>query len=79
MTRVMAPFPAKYAVFEFVNTLQATFLAIFIKFEQNVYGHKISLRFGFGFDRTSMNRVMAPFSAKYAVFEFVNTLEVTFI
>ena len=55
------------------------FLAIFIKFEQNVYGHKISLRFGFGFDRTSMNIVMAPFSAKYAVFEFVNTLEVTFI
>ena len=55
------------------------FLAIFIKFEQNVYGHKILIRFGFGFDRTSMNRVMAPFSAKYAVFEFVNPLEVTFI
>ena len=27
MTGVMAPFPAKYAVFEFVNTLQATFFS----------------------------------------------------
>ena len=58
MTGVMAPFPGYFLFLSLLTPYKPHFLAIFIKFEQNVYGHKISLRFGFGFDRTSMNRVI---------------------
>ena len=44
-----------------------------------MYDHKVSLKFDFGFDRSCVTRVTAPYSAKYAVFEFVNTLEGTFL
>ena len=44
-----------------------------------MYGHKTSPKLDFGLDRTCMSRVMPPYSAKYAVFEIVNTVEATFV
>ena len=54
-----------------------SFLAILIKILQNVYGHKSSLKIAIGLDRTCMNGVMAPYTAKCAVFKFVYTIEAT--
>ena len=44
-----------------------------------MHDHKVSLKFDFGLDRSCLTRVTAPYSVKYAVFEFVNTLEGTFL